>query len=727
MAEFEVLSPVGNIENFYIAVKSGADAVYLGLSKFNARMRANNINMDNLDEVVSFAHLKGVKVYVTLNTLVSTSEMQEVIQLVGKCMGVGVDAFIVQDYGIIGVLKEVYPDVVLHGSTQLGVHNVRGARVAKRLGLSRVVLSREVTIEDIKCIKENVDIELEVFVQGAMCVCFSGNCYMSSLKFGASGNRGECKQLCRLPYNISDKSKSMSGYVLSPRDNCMISRLKELIDIGVTSFKIEGRLRRGGYVNIATRTYRNAIDNILNGRSNNESQMRSDLTQVFSRGEFVEGYFNGNNIIDTKHNNHLGRLIGNVVSCKKFKDIYRIEISTSECVNTGDGLKFINGNDEYSLGVGNIEHNGKNIVVFGKNYIQTGYKVFRTVNVLFEDFVEDKSRYRSLNLKVFAFSNQSIRVIFESGKYSSVIVGNVCQEAKNKPTVDSVIREQLSKLGDMNKVFQIDSIDIQMDNDIYIPLSELNSIRRDGIKQLIDEILLRKQIVTRELSKPVYNYATIEKLAIIDEDSDVNILAKEYGGFIYSPKVYSLDKLISFYKKYFNNLNLPLILNLPIIALHKDMGIIDSMVEYCKQNNIVLLANNIYALDYINEGAIVWAGSNMNVANEYACNTLTKVGVKEIVSTIERWCSGMQGTYKMCKGNRVLMTMAHCPYKTISLKDCNDGSCGYSGILNVKGEGQNYFIRRYKVSSCYFEVVDCVCENKSAKNMIDDCRRCCNV
>ncbi|MGN0961053.1 MAG: peptidase U32 family protein, partial [Christensenellales bacterium] len=377
MVKGEVLSPAGDLNSFYTAIEAGADAVYFGLNKFNARMKADNISLNNLQEVVGFAHLKNVKVYVTLNTLVSTGEMKELIAMVEECLKAGVDAFIVQDYGVIGVLKKVFPNIVLHGSTQLGVHNVRGARVAKNLGLSRVVLSREVRLEDIKEISQNVDIELEVFVQGAMCVCFSGNCYLSSLKCGASGNRGECKQLCRLKYTMSDNSKSISGYTISPRDNCMLSRLKELMELGVASFKIEGRLRRKGYVNIATRTYREALDNIFNNAPNDEKTMKSSLSKVFSRGEFIEGYFNGNNIIDIKNNNHIGEKIGKVLNCTKFKDIYRIEIFTSVKLNPNDGLKFINGDKVYSLGVGNIDFIDNKTIIYGKNYIPINSIVYR--------------------------------------------------------------------------------------------------------------------------------------------------------------------------------------------------------------------------------------------------------------------------------------------------------------------------------------------------------------
>ena len=234
MENFEILSPVGDLKTFYTAIKSGCNAVYFGLPKFNARMRAENISLENLPEIIRYAHLKNVKCYMTLNTLLTNKEIAEAVELVGNCLNAGVDAFIVQDMGLVYALKNAYPGINLHASTQMGVHNVRGAKVLKNLGFSRIVLSRECTLEDIKDIKNNVDIELEVFVHGAMCVAFSGNCYLSSIKCSASGNRGECKQLCRLPYTLTDGVHSQNGYTLSIRDNCMLDYMKDLMDIGVT-------------------------------------------------------------------------------------------------------------------------------------------------------------------------------------------------------------------------------------------------------------------------------------------------------------------------------------------------------------------------------------------------------------------------------------------------------------------------------------------------------------
>ena len=202
LKNLEVLSPAGNLECFNAALNNGADAIYLGLSSFNARMKADNFNTENIFEVTKKAHLFGVKIYAVINTLITNDDFDELYSLVSVLTKAGVDAFIVQDLGVAYFLRENFKGIVLHASTQMGVHNLEGAKVLEKLGFSRVVLSRETKLSDIKAIKENTHLEIEYFVQGALCVAFSGNCYLSAIENNASGNEGKCLQLCRLPYTL---------------------------------------------------------------------------------------------------------------------------------------------------------------------------------------------------------------------------------------------------------------------------------------------------------------------------------------------------------------------------------------------------------------------------------------------------------------------------------------------------------------------------------------------
>ncbi len=732
MREFEVLSPAGDFENLKVAILSGADAVYFGLGKFNARMKADNISMDNLSNVVRYAHLKGVKCYVTINTLLTDSELRELVEMVGECLSAGVDAFIVQDYGVIGVLKEVYPNIVLHGSTQLGVHNVRGARVAKSLGLSRVVLSREVSLEDIRQISENVDIELEVFVQGAMCVCFSGNCYLSSLKFGASGNRGLCKQLCRLGYTLEDNKHKASGYMLSPRDNCMLDYLDKLYELGVVSLKIEGRLRRSGYVAVATRNYRNAVDSILYGVPFNRDNARRELKKVFSRGEFISGYFEHKDIIDSRFNAHLGEKIGKVVSSSRFKDLYKIVITTNIELASGDGLKIIDANNQIiTLGVGNIEKNGNNVVIYGKNPVKADAIVYRVLDSEFESTILDLSKKRLINLTARIVVGEPMRLTAVCDeKFEISVEGEVVQPAMKSPLSQDKVCENLSKWD--REFFEIVSVDCEEFSDnAFLPISAINEIRRELSDRVVDSILAdyKVDIDRREQPKLAESSLLTSNMVMVDEKCDILSLG-EYSQIILAPSIYSVEVVEKFYNKFKSQVDGRFVINLPIIALADDLEIIDTIVAWAKENNVCIMANNIYALDYIREGVKVMASQNMNITNGYAYTYLKRLGVQSIVFSCEKWCNRVQGTYKLGSGRRVLMTLAHCPYTTLKGNGCEkvcgkgaQGNCSYSGELKLYNDNNAYAIRRYRVHNCYFELLDEYREDKLDSGVLIDLRK----
>ena len=732
MENIEVLSPAGDIESLKIAITSGADAVYFGLNKFNARMKAENISIDNLAEMVSYAHLKGVRTYVTINTLLTDSELKELVGLVGECLTAGVDAFIVQDYGVIGVLKEVYPNIVLHGSTQLGVHNVRGARVAKELGLSRVVLSREVTLDDIREIRENVDIELEVFVQGAMCVCFSGNCYLSSLKFGASGNRGLCKQLCRLGYTMADSKSRKTGYMLSPRDNCMLDYLADLYEAGVVSLKIEGRLRRGGYVAVATRNYRNAVDSIIYGIPFDKNRAERELKKVFSRGEFISGYFEYKNIIDSRNNAHLGEKIGKVLSSVRFKDLYKITIATNIELASGDGLKIVDGDNQITtLGVGNIDKNGNNVIVYGKNPVKTGAEVYRVLDSEFENTILDLSKKRLINLSARVVVGESLKLTAycDEDIFASVS-GEVVQVAQKAPLSKEKIIDNLSKWD--RDIFGIVSVDFEdFSDNAFLPISAINELRRDLTAKVTESILNSYKVVsvTGEIPQVISDTSPLSNMAIVDEKCDISKIG-DYSKVILSPSVYSVEVIENFYNKYKKHLKGRLVVNLPIIALKDDLRVIDDIVAWAQANDCYIMANNIYALDYIREGTKVISSYNMNTTNSYAYSYLKRLGVAEVVFSCEKWCNRVLGAYKLGSGRRVLMTMAHCPYTTFRGSGCericgdvSKGSCSYTGDLKLYNDNNSYSIRRYRIHNCYFELLDEYREDKTTSGVVVDFRK----
>lgn len=281
----EVLSPAGSSDALVAAVQNGADAVYLGYGSFNARMNAKNFTSEQLRQSVSYCHIRGVKVYLTLNTLVLDRELKAAAQVVLDAKNAGVDAILVQDLGVLQMVRQVAPDMPIHASTQMSVHNLEGVLKAAEMGVSRVVLARELSRSQIAAICQASPIELEVFVHGALCMCHSGQCYMSAMIGRRSGNRGQCAQPCRMSYGFD---RSENRYPLSLKDNCLVSYLRDLERMGVACVKIEGRMKRAEYVAITTRIYKDAAQ----GKPVTDQQIKA-LRKVFSRQGFTDGYYKG--------------------------------------------------------------------------------------------------------------------------------------------------------------------------------------------------------------------------------------------------------------------------------------------------------------------------------------------------------------------------------------------------------------------------------------------------
>ncbi len=752
MEKVEVLSPVGDKAGFFESIRSGADAVYMGLPKFNARMKAENITLEDLPNLIRYAHLKNVKVYITMNTILKNSEISQAVAMAGDCLNAGVDAFIVQDLGLISSLKNAYPDIILHGSTQLGVHNVLSAQVAKDLGLTRVVLSRECTINDIAEIKKNVDIELEVFVQGANCVCFSGNCYLSSIKCGASGNRGECKQLCRLPYTLSDGKKSVRGYTLSPRDNCLLNNLQELISIGVSSLKIEGRLRNIGYIKVATSVYRQAVDGIYAGERVDIASAKSCLKRVFARGEYVSGYNDGNNIIDVDNNNHLGVKIGKVKSVIPFKDIYKICIQNDRSaqgqnLHSGDGLKFKNGNNIVSLGVGNVDIKDNNIYVYGKNRVDIDSDVYLSKDTNLENEVLDLSKYRPLEITAKVIAGEKICVNFRSGNTSCEYIGDIVEKAMKKAISVETIAEQLSRVD--REIFATPTCEIDS-REGFVSLSYLNEIRRQLSDKLMNKLVQRDELSAKEIlgdnsenvvsnsCKTKGNDYAIQDISfkqdfdnnqdlvfvpslvgIVDENCDIGSLPKDFDCLILSPNVYSQDVIKKFYDKYQKYYKAPLLVSLPMIARSGDIEIVEDIVSACQNMNVIWVANNIYGL-YFARSHRVWAGAGLNIINNASAKCVRDLGAEEIIGSYEKWTNRCEGTYKI--SNFPLMTITSCPTKVLYKNDC--ANCKYLPFVKYTGDTFGLKVRRIKIKNCYFELIDDKYSASGIKNgaNVIDCR-----
>ena len=344
----ELLAPAGSREAFIAALESGADAVYLGGRQFGARHYAPNFSDDELAEAVNTAHLRGVFVYVTVNTLLDDSEIPSLAEYLRHLYGIGVDAIIVQDVGVAKIAQAVTPELPLHASTQMTVYNLAGVEFLASQGFTRAVLARELSLDDIRYICKNSPIEIEVFIHGALCICYSGQCLMSSMIGGRSGNRGRCAQPCRLPYSLIDEKgadvlavNEAGEYLLSPKDLCTIEIIPELIAAGVASLKIEGRMKRAEYVAVVVDAYRRAIDGYAGGEQYTVPQEDiQDMAQVFNRG-FTSAYLQnrpGKLMMSDRRPNNRGTQLGRVISYNHKNKSAVIKLD--ESLSRGDIIEF---------------------------------------------------------------------------------------------------------------------------------------------------------------------------------------------------------------------------------------------------------------------------------------------------------------------------------------------------------------------------------------------------
>lgn len=710
MANVELLAPAGDFESFYAAINNGADAIYLGLSNFNARAKAPNFTLENISQVVSYAHLYNVKIYVTINTLIKDEETLEFIDMIKECQKAKVDAYIIQDFGVVELFKKYFPNAIMHASTQMGIHNLEGAKVASKLGFKRVVLSRETTLEDIKEIRANTELELEYFVQGALCVSFSGNCYMSSMISGYSGNRGKCEQFCRKKYLAIADSKEELGYHLSARDLCLANELKNLVDAGIMSFKIEGRLRRPGYVAISVATYKTIIENDFAPIS--EEQMQN-LKTSFSRGEYNYSAYLHNeksNIINEKVSNHAGIKIGTLKSFRRFKDnLYELEIVSNHVLHTGDGLKMFNNQKEVmSLGVGNVIDKGHNT-----------YKIFTTqrpvmtnldVHLILNSEVE--KRYLShikkvpLQVRVIAKINKPLCIIMSTDKYKiRAFSDSILEKAQKHPLTEDEIKEQVNKLKDTPFVMQEFHAELE---DVFATKSVINELRRKAISMLLNKYneVEFEEIKVEDKKEELNSLMTFSSAICFNEDNGLSNLAKEYDGLlVYAPKVYDEKVLSRLEELKTIFVNAKIAINLPIIATSQDLKVLRSILKKCHDYYVV--ANNIYGLSFINTHNVI-AGVGLNLNNNQAINLVKKLGVSGVILGYEsekNFAKSNKDCLVYALGLIPLMNLTHCPYQHIY--KCTCSNCAYERGLAYQDEmKKSYQIRRSKVQTCHFELLN---------------------
>lgn len=490
---FELLSPAGSMESLKAGIQNGADAIYLGGSSFGARASATNFDNDELIEAVKYAKLRNVNIFITVNTSIKENEIEELISYTDFLYKIGVDAIILSDIGVAEVLRKRYPNMELHASTQISAHSLNDVLELKKVGFNRVVLARELSIEEIKEICDNVDIDIEVFIHGAICISYSGQCLMSSMLGDRSGNRGRCAQPCRQSYKLINKTTGKiidvnGNYLLSPKDLCSIENIEKILDTGVKSLKIEGRMKRPEYVAVVTSRYRKTIDNYINNKiTDDKKALKEDLEAIFNR-KFTSGYLmskNGSDIINLDKPNNVGVKVGEVLSFNSKKKKLKIKLSGK--LSKGDGINLGGGS------IGRIIKNGE-IFDFGvageiieidfvKN-IKSKTPVYKTSDKLLVDnanksFIEGiENKKINLKCEIFIKVGEKAKFILEN---IEVYSDEKIEKANDKEAEIDKIIEKLCKTGGTPYKFVFDNIFV--DKDVFVPVSVLNNLRRKAIEK----------------------------------------------------------------------------------------------------------------------------------------------------------------------------------------------------------------------------------------------------
>ncbi len=645
----ELLAPAGNMEALFAAVANGADAVYLAGQRFGARASAGNFSMNELKEALEHCHFHGVKTYLTLNTLLFDKELEDALEQAHLAYQLGIDAIIIQDKGLITPLRRELPELKLHASTQMTVHNTAQALWFQEMGFERVILTRELELSEITRINEETDIGLEVFVHGALCFCYSGQCLMSSFIGDRSGNRGRCAQPCRREYQLHPKI-GLIAHKLSMKDLQLAQYLTELSQAGVASMKIEGRMRSPGYVGVVVRTYRRLLDELAIGRpvelSNKESH---DLLQVFNR-EFTPGYSldkSGKDVVNTQRPDNRGVELGKVV---KFNNSpKRISVKLVVPLRLGDGVEFTTAvGDSFGFSIGVLFRGreklesaepGETVEIPIRQEVEVGSNARKTFDARLNNDIKRALKGTCSDIEVSIRgvlspnSDLELSASDDDGHIAELREGPLVQVAKKSPLDRNKVIQMLQSSGGTG--FTVTHVDLTMDGNCFMPVSELKKARRDVLIELksmrIAGHARPQRSVDWKLGSPadITSEASPRKplLTVSTESLDgVKPLIAERADWIYFPLFHADAKSAI---KLAKGSNPSIALELPVITLDHQLDravdILDGLIENGLSPD-ALRVGNIGALRRLEphfDGQI-FASSGLNLQNSVAMNLAAK-------------------------------------------------------------------------------------------------------
>ncbi len=674
----QIVAPAGSLSALRAAVNAGADAVYVGMPRFGARAKARNFDTDELKSAVEYAHLFGTKIFVTLNTLIKDREMRDALYSAKHAYDLGVDAAIVQDIRFIEKLKSLLPDFPLHASTQMGIHNADGAKVMKDLGIRRAVLSRETLPQDIADIKKT-GIETEFFVQGALCVCFSGNCYFSSLASSYSGNRGKCMQLCRKKYRFRDGT----GYYLSAKDICLYDRLGELDALGVDAVKIEGRMRSDEYVAQSVRVYKSHI---------NSEDAKNALKAVYNRGDYCSAYLDESapfDVIYSKLQGNMGVCVGKIDRINK-KEIYVRNLTPHQ----NDGFKILRGGAEVG---GASVNNGK---ISADCVCKTGDEIRRTFDGALSEELKTAERKIPINVSVKITEGALPTVCVSRENVRIDTTGAIVSEhaATRAVTSDDIVKN-FEKVADFPFV---PNIKVDIAGEPFMPVSALNELRRNAYTKFKKATIDLNSPIRYRVEHGGLHFNKFDgRGTIVMVENDIQLqprLLSEIDYIAVNPRDYSSIR--------YPKTDKPILLNLPITMRGADKDIIIKAIDDDRVYGVI--SNNPYALAVTEKPILLGVGNN--IIGECAFPHIRSFEADEIRG---------DNVYAYMFGYAPIMTLCHCPYG--KCVNCNGDDC------LIDEHNRKFALRRYKLAHCYWQLLNYVPHNLTAdtkhvyKNRFYDC------
>ena len=742
MKEIELLAPVGSFDSLKAAVQNGANAVYLGGKDFSARASANNFDREELKEAVKYAHIRDVRVFVTTNTLIKQNELEDFVEYAKFLYDIDVDAIIMQDIGAAMLIHELLPDFELHASTQMVAHSLEDVQYLESIGFKRVVLARELTVEEIKYICDNTNVDIEIFVHGALCVCYSGGCLMSSMIGNRSGNRGRCAQPCRQKYTMIDISTgeeihNNGDYLLSTKDLNTIEEIDKIIDTGVLSLKIEGRMKKPEYVATVIKSYRDAIDEYETTKKVNISdETMEDLYTIFNR-KFTKGLILGEvgeEVMNSNVPNNQGLYVGKVVDYNK--KAKRLKIKLEGTLKKGDGI---------NLGGGTIGR-----IIKGKDITQIGYKgetieldfigeakknqlVFKTSDTDLIDraqktYTQDKEFAKSLidaEISIKLDSYPELRLIDKNENIVTVQGDKLVEKALKVALSEEKIETQIKKLG--NTPYEIDQLKINLDEGVSMPISLINQMRREAIELLDNARISVKGRMYKDndikYSPKIYSRNADNKSKIRVKVNNIEALKSILNldiDMIYYEDVSTIEQAMTMA----NANNKKLIYSAPRIVRNREYKRLEKSEEYCRDHVQISALGQVKYYKENSESVKFDVDYYLNPFNSETINHYKKEGAETVCISQELNLHEIKETTQytdleietVAYGYIPMMLSEYCPMGVVARsckKDKRCANCKESKYVLRDFKGEEYRISQdlFCRSTIYNSIANCLINN----------------